>query len=105
MNNLAASPFAEATNALARLESDPALAPYRPHLLHALASRRQRRRDSEYERPDWPKTIRSLSNGAPDTVSDLHALVVEHLHGLAHRIANANTDIYKQFWTSMGMRS
>lgn len=81
-----------------RLEADPQLASYRPHILYALANQRQLRRDAEYDRPDWPKTVAAMANGAPATVADLHALLVAHLRDLAHRIARDNTDIYKQFW-------
>jgi hypothetical protein len=67
-------------------------------VLFALANQRQRRRDNEYDRPDWPKTVAALANRAPATVADLHALLVAHLRDLAHCIARANTDIFKQFW-------
>jgi hypothetical protein len=97
-NMISASPSEAATDVLVRLAADPRLASYKPHILSALANQRQRRRDAEYDRPDWPKTVAALANGAPATVADLHALLVAHLRDLAHRIARANTDIYKQFW-------
>ncbi|TIO08398.1 MAG: hypothetical protein E5X89_29560 [Mesorhizobium sp.] len=97
-NIVSASPSSAATDVLVRLEADPQLASYKPHILYALANQRQRRRDAEYERPNWPKTVAALANGAPATVADLHALVVAQMRDLAHRIARANTDIYKQFW-------
>jgi hypothetical protein len=97
-NMISALPNQAATEALARLEADPQLASYKQHILYALANQRQRRRDAEYDRPDWPKTVEAMANGAPATVADLHALLVAHLRDLAHRIARANTDIYKQFW-------
>ena len=98
INMISASPSPAATDALQRLEADPQLASYKPHLLYALDSQRQRRRESEYDRPDWPQTIAALANRAPATLADLHALVVAQLRDLAHRIARANTDIFKQFW-------
>jgi predicted NACHT family NTPase len=97
-NIISASPGEAATEALMRLEADPQLASYRPHILYTLANQRQRRRDAEYDRPDWPKTVAALANGVPATVADLHALLVADLRDLAHRIARGNTDIYKQFW-------
>ena len=39
----------------------------------------------------------------PATVADLHALVVEHIRDLRHRIERENTDIYKQFWNLNGV--
>ncbi len=98
INMISASPSPAATDALQRLEADPQLASYNPHLLHALASQRQRRREAEYDRPDWPQTVRALANREPATVADLHALLVAQLRDLERRIARANTDIFKQFW-------
>jgi predicted NACHT family NTPase len=98
VNVISASPSQAATDALGRLNADPGLVSYRPHILHALANQRQRRRDAEYDRPDWPQTIAALRNAAPATVADLHALLVAHLGDLGHSIARTNTDIFKQFW-------
>jgi hypothetical protein len=95
---ISANPSAAATAALERLAQDPALASYRPDILHDLAGQRQRRRDAEYDRPDWSKTVSALANGAPATVADLHALLVAELRDEANRIARTNTDIYKAFW-------
>jgi predicted NACHT family NTPase len=97
-NMISALPSQAATEALVRLEADPQLVSYKPHILYALANQRQRRRDAEYDRPDWPKTVEAIANRAPATVADLHALLVAHLRDLAHRIARGNTDIYKRFW-------
>jgi hypothetical protein len=98
INVISASPSEAATNTLGRLNADPGLVSYRPHILHALANQRQRRRDAEYDRPNWPQTIAALRNAAPATVADLYALLVAHLGDLGKRIARANTDIFKQFW-------
>jgi hypothetical protein len=87
-----------ATAALARLESDDRLSSYRLHIRHGLANQRARRREAEYDRPDWPRTLRALNNGPPANVPDLHALLVAHLEDVKQRIASANTDIYKWFW-------
>ncbi len=79
VNRISTLPSEAATNALVRLENDPALASYRSHLLHALANQRQRRRDAEYDRRDWTRTVLAIDDGAPATIADLHALVVDHL--------------------------
>jgi predicted NACHT family NTPase len=97
-NMISASPSQAATEALMRLEADSQLASYKSHILYALANQRQRRREAEYDRPNWSKTVAAIANGAPATVADLHALLVAHLRDLAHRIAWDNADIYKQFW-------
>lgn len=98
ISTISASPSQAATEALERLRDDSQLASYQPHILHALANQRQRRRDTEYDRPDWSETISALDNGAPATVADLHALLVAHLVDLKQRIARTNTDIFRQFW-------
>jgi predicted NACHT family NTPase len=98
INLISTSPGEAATNILGRLNVDPGLVSYRPHILYALASQRQRRRDAEYDRPDWPQTIAALRNAAPATVADLYALLVAHLGDLKQSIARTNTDIFKQFW-------
>ncbi|MGJ4897191.1 hypothetical protein ACQR2B_18945 [Bradyrhizobium oligotrophicum] len=98
VNMISAVPSKAATEALERLSTHTALASYRASILHALANQRQRRRDVEYDRPDWRQTIAALENGRPATAADLHALLVTHLLDLSHRIARANTDTYKGFW-------
>jgi hypothetical protein len=75
---------------------------YNPHLRHALANQEKRRRETEYDRSDWPSTIKALSNGAPATVADLHALLLDQLKDLRARISRENTDIYKSFWNLDG---
>jgi hypothetical protein len=91
-------PSEAATAALVRLEADSDLASYRSHLLHVLAAQRARRRDAEYDRPNWPKTVAALRSGPPATVADLQALAVDQLAVLRHRIRAENTDLFKQFW-------
>lgn len=98
INMISASPSAAATGALERLAADPQLDSYRPQLLAALDRQRQRRRDTEYDRPNWAQTLAALANRAPATVADLHALLIAQLRDLAHRIARANTDVFRQFW-------
>lgn len=98
ISTLSASPSHAATEALERLTAGSTLVSYRSHLLHALANQRQRRRDAEYDRPDWLETIAALENGRPATAADLHALLIAHLLDLRHRIARTNTDIFKGFW-------
>jgi hypothetical protein len=98
INAISAVPSEAATGALRRLEADAKMASYNAHLRHALANQERRRRESDYDRPDWPRTIKALSNGAPATVADLHALLLDQLDDLRKRIARENTDIYKWFW-------
>lgn len=102
VNGLSADPTPAATDALSRLESAALLAAYRPEIQHALVNQRARRRAAEYDRPDWPRTLRALDNKQPATVADLHAVLVEHLDDLRKRIRTENTDIYRMFWNLDG---
>jgi hypothetical protein len=102
LNVLSANGAKAATDAFSRLASDPILAPYRLEISHALAKQRARRREVEYDRPDWPRTLRALGNKQPATVADLHAILVEHLDDLRRRIRTENTDIYRMFWNLDG---
>jgi predicted NACHT family NTPase len=101
-NSISSLTTQDATQVLVRLSENPALTSYKPHVLYALSSQRQRRRDAQYERPSWHATVRTLQNGPPATVGDLHALAVEQLLGLVVRIRRENTDLYKQFWNVDG---
>jgi hypothetical protein len=74
------------------------MAPYNPYLRHALANQEKRRRETEYDRPDWPSTIKALSNGPPATVADLQALLLDQFDDLRAHIARENTDNYIPFW-------
>jgi hypothetical protein len=95
---ISANPSQAATDTLLRLEADPDLGSYLGPLRHGLANQQQLRRDADYDRPDWQHTIKSLENGPPATVADLHALLINHLHDVRQRIERDNADIYKSFW-------
>jgi hypothetical protein len=95
---ISAIPSEAASEALKRLESGAGMASYNLELRQALANHESRRRETEYDRPDWPSTIKTLTNGAPATVADLHALLLDQLDDLRARITHENTDIYKSFW-------
>lgn len=98
INRLSAETDVDATQALKSLIADEALSKYRDYLKNALALHQIARREVEYDRPDWPRTVAALSNQAPANAADLHALVLDHLHDVAKEIDGNNVDIYKQFW-------
>ncbi len=102
IDTISSMPSQAASEALKRLEADPEMASYDPHLRHALANQASRRRETEYDRPNWSSTIKALSNGRPATVADLHALLMDQLGDLRQRIARENTDIFKSFWNLDG---
>jgi hypothetical protein len=97
INTISAVASETATEALRRLEGNAKMSSYSPFLRHALANQEKRRRELQYDRPEWTSTIKALSNGAPATVADLHALILDQLEDLRIRIARENTDIYKLF--------
>src|SRR5262249_38082336 len=76
---ISAVPSEAATDILEKFAADSALASYQAEILYALANQRQRRREADYDRPNWLKTVAALSKGPPATVADLHALLSEHL--------------------------
>ncbi|HWV54722.1 hypothetical protein [Pseudorhodoplanes sp.] len=98
INQISANPSETAAQSLARLEALPVLASYRSFLLNAKARQQARRREVEYDRPDWSHTLNALTKGPPATVGDLHAMVLGHLDDVRFWITRDNTDGYKLFW-------
>jgi hypothetical protein len=91
-----------ATAALRRLEADARLKSYNPEIRHAIANQLKLRREAQYDRPDWASSIKSLSNAAPATVADLHALFCQQLRDFCSRLLHENTDIDRFFWNVDG---
>jgi hypothetical protein len=54
--------------------------------------------EAQYVQPTWKQTIAALFRDIPASVTDLHALVVDHFREIKERILFTNTDIYKRFW-------
>lgn len=98
INRLSAMTTAAATDAMKALVEDERIASYRQHLQYALAQHRSARREAEFDRPNWDRTLAALTNKAPANAADLHALVVDHLADLARQIDGSNADLFKQFW-------
>ena len=98
INSISANPSEAASQALARLEVMPELVSYRPFLLNAKSQQMARRREAEYDRPDWPRTVEALSKGSPATVADLHAMLIGYIEEARKVLAQGNTDGFKKFW-------
>ncbi len=98
INGISANPSNAATQALIRLEAKPALTSYKTFILNAKAQQQLRRREADYERPDWLRTVNALSKGPPATVSDLYAMLLGHLDEARVILARGNTDGFKIFW-------
>src|SRR5882724_8403000 len=86
INAISMRPTQHAADTLVRLRDSPALSSYRPQLLYVIGSQAKLRRDAEYDRPDWRHTLDALNKGQSATAADLHALAVEHIRDLRHRI-------------------
>ena len=98
IQNLAASPDGDASDALDRLLSDIALSRWHETLAWARDSQRIVRRDAEYRHPTLEQVRETLSGGAPANPGDLAALLVERLQEIATRIRTGNTDDWRQYW-------
>jgi len=98
IDKLSAFPDLVASQALKRLIDNDTLISYHDHLKHALASQAVIRREKEYIQPSWNEVIEALRGGRPANITDLHALILDHLETLRIEIRQANTDIYKEFW-------
>lgn len=98
IDRLSSVPAPEATRAFEALIGDPRLVSYLFGLKHALAQQQVRRREQEYDRPDWKHTVAALANHAPANAADLHAFTLDHLRSLAASIDGSNTDQFKLFW-------
>lgn len=107
IDKLSSTATSNATLALGALIEDPRLEQYRDHLKSARAQHLILRRESEYDRPDWTRTVHALSNHAPAGAADLHALVLDHLRSLSIIIDGSNDNQFTQFWnvTSQGATS
>ncbi|EPR1864416.1 hypothetical protein ACU380_003929, partial [Shigella boydii] len=71
---------------------------YRDHLSHAQSNQKIRYRESQFHHADWKQTVSTLMNKTPANIMDLYSLLLDHIRDISNRIANENTDIYKQFW-------
>ncbi len=88
----------DASEALERLLLLPECESYRDHISHAESNQRIRYRESQFHHADWKQAVSTLMNETPANVMDLYSLLLDHIRDISNRIANENTDIYKQFW-------
>lgn len=88
----------DASEVLERLLLLPECESYRDHLSHAQSNQKIRYRESQFHHADWKQAVSTLMNETPANVMDLYSLLLDHIRDISNRIANENTDIYKQFW-------
>ena len=98
IQNLAASPTKDASDALDRLLAGPALSRWRDVLSQAQDVQRVTWRDASYRHHTIEQVCQTLNGGTPANVADLAALVMDRLRELADQIRRGNTDDWSQYW-------
>ena len=96
---LSADPSTDAASSLQRVIAEPSAKSYVDDFKHAAAQQRVRMVDAQYSQPTVAQVVRTLRNGQPSTIADLHALMLDHLEDLKPQIASSNIDVFKQFWS------
>lgn len=105
IQQLAASPEPEATEALAKLRTDPALPEWLPQLGVAQDTQRVVRRDTGYQPPSPAQVIATLRDGPPGSARDLRALVLDRLERIGEELRTTNANLWRQFWTEDKQRN
>jgi hypothetical protein len=95
---ISANTTRRATQTLEAMLNAPDFFSYQNYIKHSIANQLVRRREVEYQQPDWDALNLALSNGAPANAADLAALTIDHLSDLATLIATSNSDLYRHFW-------
>ncbi len=98
IRQLADSPEEEASDALANLLAEPALARWNDTLKQAQDTQRTIRRDADYRHPNIKQVCETLNNRSPSNPADLAALLMDRLCELAVQIRTGNTDDWRQYW-------
>lgn len=96
--SLSTDPSEEAQRNLNALLENPSLQPWKSQLKQALYEQHTARRKACFRHASAEEVCNTLANLQPANVADLHALVVDHLRQLAHRIRHGNTNDYGQYW-------
>lgn len=99
ISTLGGNPAEVSTNELERLISLPSLSHWRNELCGGLHSQRIARRKASFQKLDVAEISRTLANLQPANASDLAALTVDHLRGIARKIRDGGTDDYEQYWS------
>ena len=98
IQNLAASPTKDASDALDRLLADPALSRWYDVLSRAQDAQRVTWRDASYRHFTIEQICQTLNDGTPANAAGLADLVMDRLRELADQIRSGNTDDWRQYW-------
>lgn len=88
-----------ASQELERLLALPRLSAWHNTLRSALHSQRIARRKASFSPLGYVEVSRVLANLQPASAADLAALTIDHLHYIARKIRDGNTNDYKQYWS------
>ena len=98
IQRLAASPTKDASDALDRLLTDPALSRWRDVLSRAQDAQRVTWRDASYRHLTIEQVYQTLNGGTPANPGDLAALVMDRLAEIARKIRGGPTSDWRQYW-------
>ncbi len=98
VKQLGSDPSPATTEALERLLRMPELKPWHPEIRHSQRHQLELRRDSYFSYPSIEQLRQTLDNCRPASVSDLAALTIDRLDGLAREIRDGNASLWRQFW-------
>lgn len=98
INHLGVLATPEAKQEIDRLLGLPALHKLKQMLEAANHELKQRLRESEFHFLQPNEVAQVLANQAPTSVSDLAALTLDHLDGIAREIRQDNDDGFRAFW-------
>lgn len=98
VEQLGSDPSPAATGTLERLLQMPELKPWRPEIRHSQRHQVELHRDSCFSYPSIEQVLQTLDNCRPASVSDLAALTIDRLDGLAREIRDGNASLWRQFW-------
>lgn len=104
IDQLAASPKTEATQALAKLQAGPGLAEWLPQLQVARDTQRVVRRDAGYQASSPAEVIATLRDGPPGSAGDLRALVLDRLDRISKEMGTTNAELWRPFWNEQPNR-
>lgn len=99
INVLGGNPGEAARVQLERLLTLFELTPWYSRFRHAAHVQRIAWRKASFRHVDAAEVCRTLANREPANAADLAALTHEHLHDLARKIRDGNTNDYRQYWS------
>ncbi len=98
VNRLSTILTVEASDLLGEMMVLSELESYRSNIKYSFHNQLRALREFQYVQPDWPSTVKALRNEEPVSVSDLHALVLDHLETIKTEVRYSNTNIFRTFW-------